>query len=207
MIREFVRKHRLSHILADTINWEIFECIFSKTYDITKRNQVTWKAPDGEIEKLIAQNVRNWKILLNKLEPCIIPVLIYLSSITGFISTAISYFYSDFLTSWNFTIARVSACLWVACSKDVSLRFFLLCVHVIVLLQSLFFTTFWSQNLTFSPAVACTAANPSPPPLLPWSWTWDRISPSPAWTTPMDSNLASLLPSCLLSLLPLKFVE
>lgn len=50
-IREVIRKHRLSQALEDTINWKTFECIFSKTCDVTKWNQLAWKAPDVEIEK------------------------------------------------------------------------------------------------------------------------------------------------------------
>lgn len=67
-IREVIRKHRLSQILEDTINWKTFECIFGKTCDVTKWNQVAWKAPDVEIEKPIARHVKNWKIILNKVE-------------------------------------------------------------------------------------------------------------------------------------------
>lgn len=48
MMIEFVRKYRLSEILEDVINWKIFECIFSKIYDV--------------ISYLKGIRCRNWKI-------------------------------------------------------------------------------------------------------------------------------------------------
>lgn len=79
-------------------------------YDVTNGNQVTWKAPDVEIKKPTAKNVKNGKIL-NTAEPGEIPVLTYLSitsliPITNLCSFKILY-NSDFFF-WNFTAVKIS---------------------------------------------------------------------------------------------------
>lgn len=137
--------------------------------------QVTWKAPDAEIEKHIAKNIKNWKIILNKVEPCVIPMLICLSWITSFRSTASLVSFQSSLQFgfffWNLIVVKVST--WV-CGEPVLKKFLSICYFLFGIFlysfspKACFLTPFWSNGWhSFQLPPTLLLNQPLPPLLFP----------------------------------------